>query len=324
MKQSNGFRYAGLIYYGNCLCGTMLPPTTAPESDCNAPCNGNPLETCGRNNRFSIWEDPTYPAVDLSTIVSDYTSLGCYVEGTGYRAVSYRQDQLDSNSLTTEECLSAWGNEYYPLAATEFGGECYCSYMLQGGITPAPATDCNMACTGNPTKICGGPDRLNLYEAKILESTQPCGSNPPPPPQTCSGTAYGYVAPPGPGQSTTFISLGIGKNWGWVITGSTPPTISGTLYLGAGGNDISKATAVGTFTIAHMGSKLVVTYNAFSPWYLSSTHFYYGSAPPAKIAPGQFGYKHDLAASITTDSHSIAFDPSKTTYIVHAGIAYAC
>jgi WSC domain len=320
LKQSNGFRYAGLLYYGNCLCGTMLPPP-APEADCNFLCNGDPTQTCGANQRISIWKDPTYPAVDLSTIVSDYVSLGCYTEGTGYRAVTYRQDQLSSSSLTTQACLSACGNEYYPLAATEFAGECYCGYILQGGSVPAPSTDCNMACTGDATEICGGPSRLNLYEAKILESTKPCGSNPPPPPSTCSGTAYGYATAGGLDQ--TFVSLGIGKNWGWVISGSPP--ISGTLYLGAGGNDISKATAVGTFTIAHVGSKLVVTYNTNAPWYVSSTHFYYGTTYPSKIAPGQFGNKHDgFPASTTTDQYSITFDPTKSTYIIHAGIAYTC
>jgi hypothetical protein len=95
--------------------------------------------------------------------------------------------------------------------------------------------------------------------------------------------------------------------------------------LGAGGNDIRKATAVGTFTIAHVGSKLVVTYNINAPWYLSSTHFYYGNTYPSKIAPGQFGNKHDgFPAGTTTDQYAITFDPTMSTYIVHAGIAYAC
>jgi hypothetical protein len=323
MKQSNGFKYAGLVYYGNCICGTVLPPS-APEADCNASCNGNAAQTCGQNQRISIWQDPTYPSVDLSTIASQYAPLGCYTEGTGYRAVTYRQDQLSSTSLTTEACLAACGNQYYPLAATEYGGECYCGSMLQGGSAAAASGDCNMACTGDATEICGGPSRLNLYEAKILESTQPCGSNPPPPPSTCGGTAYGYAT--SSGQDKTFISLGIGKNWGWVITGSvmTQP-ISGNLYLGAGGNDLSKATIVGSFTIQHVGSKLIVTYNTQAPWYLSATHFYYGSTYPSKIAPGQFGYKHDsFAAGSTIDTFSIPYDSSKTTYIVHAAIGYAC
>lgn len=160
---------------------------------------------------------------------------------------------------------------------------------------------------------------MTAYEAKILESTEPCGSAPPPPPSTCYGTAYGYI----PGKSETFVALGIAKNWGWVETGKPP--LSGPLYLGAGGNDISKATIVGSFSIAAVGSNLVLTYQTNAPWYLSSTHLYYGSAPPSKVAPGQFGNTHDgLLAGTTTDTFTIPLDAKKTKYIVHAGISYAC
>ncbi|KAH6667731.1 WSC domain-containing protein [Halenospora varia] len=202
--KSNGFRYAGLIYYSECVCGTVFPPI-APETERSAPCNGNPSQKYGADQRFSIWEDPTYAAVDQATITSQYEALGCYTEGSGYHA-----DQLDANTLTTEACLEACGAQLYPLAATEFAGECYCGAMLQGGSVEAPETECNMACNGAPNEICGGPSRLHLYEADILKSSQPCGESPPPPPATCKGTAYGYA----PGKSATFISLGIGKNWG--------------------------------------------------------------------------------------------------------------
>ncbi|KAF7509242.1 hypothetical protein GJ744_008302 [Endocarpon pusillum] len=317
--KSNGFKYAALIYYGYCYCGTKLPEP-APEADCNTPCNGNPSQICGANQRYSVWQDTTYPAVDPTTIASQYTPLGCYTDnGSRSRAISYRQDQLDFNTLTTGACLDACGKQNYPFAGTEFGGECYCGYQLLDGSAPTSSAECSTSCTGDATQTCGGPGRLSVYEAKILESTQPCGSAPPPPPSTCDGTAYGYV----PGQSETFVSLGIGKNWGWVLTGKPP--LSGPLYLGAGGNDISKATVVGSFTITAVGKNLVVTYTTNAPWYLSTTHFYYGSAPPSKIAPGQFGNTHGgLLAGTTTDTFTIPLDAKNTKYIVHAGISYAC
>lgn len=31
-----------------------------------------------------------------------------------------------------------------------------------GGVT-APETDCTMPCTGSPTELCGGAERLNYY-----------------------------------------------------------------------------------------------------------------------------------------------------------------
>ncbi|OCK74591.1 WSC-domain-containing protein, partial [Lepidopterella palustris CBS 459.81] len=202
--KSNGFRYAGLIYYGNCLCGTMLPAVQAPDSECDTPCNGNPLEMCGGNNRYSIYQDNTYPAVDLTTISSQYVAKGCYSEGVGYRAVSYRQDALNFSTMTIETCLTACGNELYPLAGLEYYGECYCGYMLQGGSAQVADSNCAAPCNGNPSEICGGGGYLNLYEATILESTMPCSNAPPPPPpSTTSSTTTSSSPPPPPPPSTS-------------------------------------------------------------------------------------------------------------------------
>jgi glucan 1,3-beta-glucosidase len=40
-----------------------------------------------------------------------------------------------------------------------------CGHALQNGNGPAPDGNalCNMACNGDPTETCGGPNRLNLY-----------------------------------------------------------------------------------------------------------------------------------------------------------------
>jgi hypothetical protein len=120
----------------------------------------------------------------------------------------------------------------------------------------------------------------------------------------------------------TFTSLGIDKSWDWVI--QCPVPVSGNLYMGAGGNNISKATIVGTFTVAKVGSNLVVNYTTNAPWYLSSTHFYYSTNYPSKIAPGQFGNGHTLQTAVTTGSFTISYDASKTIYIAHASINYRC
>jgi hypothetical protein len=38
-----------------------------------------------------------------------------------------------------------------------------CGNSLASGSGSAPTSDCNMACSGNATEACGGPNRLNLY-----------------------------------------------------------------------------------------------------------------------------------------------------------------
>jgi len=60
------------------------------------------------------------------------------------------------------------------------------------------------------TPVCGDAGYLNLYEATVLETTQPCSTLPPPLPGTCGSTAYGYATSAGDVHKI-FISLGMGR-----------------------------------------------------------------------------------------------------------------
>jgi hypothetical protein len=102
--KGNGYRYAGLEYYGSCYCGNAIQGPPADPSQCNAPCTGNTAETCGGANTLSIWEDPTFLPVNPSTI-SDYVSLGCYTEASNNNRALIFQQNITSSTMTTEICL---------------------------------------------------------------------------------------------------------------------------------------------------------------------------------------------------------------------------
>ncbi|KAG8416535.1 hypothetical protein J3458_007117 [Metarhizium acridum] len=78
--KGNGFRYAGLEYYGVCFCGATVNGAQLDESKCSFPCSGNKTETCGGDNTLSIWQDPTFPKSPNDVTVDDYKSLGCYTD----------------------------------------------------------------------------------------------------------------------------------------------------------------------------------------------------------------------------------------------------
>ncbi|KAL9601363.1 MAG: hypothetical protein Q9219_002539 [cf. Caloplaca sp. 3 TL-2023] len=179
--KGNNFRYAGIEYYGECYCGNSIRGVQAADNACTFQCTGNKTQTCGGNKLVSVFMDPAYPPSDSSDIL-DYTPEGCYTEGYNGRAVAFRQDQLSSTNLTTKGCLSACKSQYFPLAATEYGGECYCGVVLGNGTASAPDSDCSTKCTGDSTEICGGRSRLNLYVASDLMSTEPCSPFVLPPP----------------------------------------------------------------------------------------------------------------------------------------------
>jgi len=65
----------------------------------------------------------------------------------------------------------------------------------------------------------------------------------------------------------------------------------------------------GTVNIWNDATHLYVQYdNTDSGWEMAVTHVYVGTAPPPKLAPGKFPYKHDLVPPQTEDLYRIPLD----------------
>ncbi|KAI5928595.1 WSC domain-containing protein [Camillea tinctor] len=178
--KGNGYRFAGLGYYGVCYCGQTVSTALLDEPECSFPCTGNSSQTCGGDTQVNLWMDPTFLDLDDQT-TDDYVSVGCWTDDSSEgKALFYRQDSLESSTMTTETCLNSCLAGGYPFAGTEYGGECYCGVVIGNGTALASdATTCNMPCNGNANQTCGGPSRLSLYLAKDLQSLEPCGWTPP-------------------------------------------------------------------------------------------------------------------------------------------------
>ncbi|KAL2074513.1 hypothetical protein VTL71DRAFT_8291 [Oculimacula yallundae] len=171
--KGNDYQYAGLEYGQECFCGASVNNVQADEADCDFSCTGDNTEICGGNNRISIYQDPTFPVVDPTTI-SDYQKLGCYSEGSNGRSLAWRQNQVNASTMTVENCLTACKSGGYSFSGVEYGQECYCGVVLGNGTLPVDDSKCNLPCKGDATETCGGRSTLDLYVAKDLESTEPC------------------------------------------------------------------------------------------------------------------------------------------------------
>ncbi|KAK4157999.1 WSC domain-containing protein [Chaetomidium leptoderma] len=226
--KGNGYRYAGLVYYGVCYCGSTVNGPEVEESQCNLPCKGNSSQTCGGDNIFSVYTDPTFPIEDVT--VEDYDSLGCWTDDSSMgRALTYRQDKVDGATLTTEKCLLACRDGGFPFAGTEFGGECYCGVVIGNGTFAAPAGECDMACNGDSSQTCGGRGRLNLFVSDELQSLEPCGYEPPVssssvvPPTSTSTSSVQTTSPPIT-STTTQPPITTTSSSACVSTTVVPPT----------------------------------------------------------------------------------------------------
>ncbi|KAF4631679.1 hypothetical protein G7Y89_g6452 [Cudoniella acicularis] len=167
-------------------------------------------------------------------------------------------------------------------AGLPFQATTYCNALRNGETAQCliPLTDM-MAQTGSP--ICPQSGKILYYI--ITEAGMLGGGGVP------AGTALG---------SGIMIGATGCNRWGWYFA-PTPAQltagISGTIYVGAGGNDITKGLDAGTWSAQLVGNSIVVTYlmyNGNGPdgqfYTLSQVHVYASCAIPTKCAPGGYTY----------------------------------
>jgi len=65
------------------------------------------------------------------------------------------------SNMTVEMCLSFCGSNTF--AGLEYTKECWCSPYLSSIAALLLDSDCNLACEGNSSEICGGSLRLSVY-----------------------------------------------------------------------------------------------------------------------------------------------------------------
>ncbi|KAG9055491.1 hypothetical protein FS842_002072 [Serendipita sp. 407] len=133
-------------------------------------CSGDSTTLCGGPNRLNLYKYTGTNLPAAPTVLASYNnwySKGCYTDSVVNRALTV---QSFKDSMTVEMCIDACANAGHIVAGLEFGTECYCGDALP----TTPATDnCIMPCGGDSSHICGGPNRLNVYQKRLEDPWAP-------------------------------------------------------------------------------------------------------------------------------------------------------
>lgn len=114
-------------------------------------------------------------------------------------------------------------------------------------------------------------------------------------------------------------SLGLARNrWGWAIRRSDTGTTVHNIYAGAGLNDISRGTLVGTVSINWNRTTATVTYALVSGVVMTEAHLYAGTTAPTTIAPGQYGNNASFLTPTSSHTFTVPLAGSVAWFIVHA------
>ena len=98
---------------------------------------------------------------------SPWSYQGCWVDNAHGRILATQNP--DNATLTVESCVSMCQAGGYSVAGMEYSRQCFCGNALINGATKASADNqCNMACAGNSTEMCGAGNRMSIYSNGTL------------------------------------------------------------------------------------------------------------------------------------------------------------
>lgn len=137
----------------------FTPESSARYLSFNLECNPTPA-TPGCSEMTLLLDDVTW--TDPGHVC--WTPLGCHIDSVSNRILP-DHGRLPNwpHTTTIQSCQQACGNQGHIYAGLEFGVECFCGDALVGS-TLAPASECNMPCSGSSQQLCGGPDRIDVYQ----------------------------------------------------------------------------------------------------------------------------------------------------------------
>lgn len=160
---ATGNELSAVEYGGECYCAASLPAASLKTTDdqCNMQCDGERTELCGAGYRLQIYQGVPVSAAEA---VKSMPYAGCYTDSTSQRSLAYQV----STDGTIENCLQTCYAQGYTIAGAEYASQCFCDDVVSSTMAKAAESDCNMPCSGDAQEICGGSDRLSIYNSTAL------------------------------------------------------------------------------------------------------------------------------------------------------------
>ncbi|KAL8372205.1 hypothetical protein RB595_001818 [Gaeumannomyces hyphopodioides] len=209
------------------------------------------------------------------------------------------------------------------------------SYRCTNCYVPCPSSSTTQTASSSTTTSTSTTSTSTTTSSTSTTSTSTSSStttSSTPTPTVCSyGTAFGYRD--AANSITLNTQSGNGCNrWGWYTTPTLAELqagISGSLLVGAGGNNVGAATNVGTWTaVASPTGGVTVTYSLVPPYTLGKVHIDLDCLPIDTCAPGQYTFRSPtfpaaglpVYANPTPLQYPTCSGGSRAYLIVHAAV----
>ncbi|XP_018325913.1 xylosyltransferase oxt isoform X2 [Agrilus planipennis] len=97
-------------------------------------------------------------------------ALGCFKDKNNSRLLSGFYAKYEKTN-SPEHCLGICLQSGFPFAGVQYANECFCGTDKPPSSAKLPDSSCNMKCSGNVNKVCGGYFTINVFETGIKRPT---------------------------------------------------------------------------------------------------------------------------------------------------------
>lgn len=139
----------------------------APKAAATSVAANNAAATSAAASAGPISTGSSSSSTSNTTLPSGWTAAGCYSDSLSSRALTGETFAWWGEKITTSNCAAHCAEKGFSLAGTEYGGQCFCGNELNSSTKQADS-DCNMACDGDSTQMCGGSLRLSVISSKVM------------------------------------------------------------------------------------------------------------------------------------------------------------
>ncbi|KAL5332144.1 hypothetical protein BJX70DRAFT_385026 [Aspergillus crustosus] len=137
-----------------------LTPTTTLSSTKTSSTETSSTETSSTETS-STETSSGQPTPTTVSDIDDFSAIDCLADGMDDR-VLVSDDDESSSEMTPERCVKFAQDGAWKYAGVEYSSQCFVGNTLH---TDDKDNDgCNMPCTGDKEKLCGGEGRIQIYE----------------------------------------------------------------------------------------------------------------------------------------------------------------
>ncbi|KAL5334298.1 hypothetical protein BJX70DRAFT_405543 [Aspergillus crustosus] len=141
---------------------TSTTKTTTTSKTTSKTTTQTSSSTTKSSTSTSSTSSSTQPTPTIVREIGSFTFSACLADSTDDQVLVADSDS-STTGMTPERCVELARDGAWRYAGVEYSSECYVGNTIHSSDND-PKDDCDMVCSGNDNQLCGGRNRIQVYE----------------------------------------------------------------------------------------------------------------------------------------------------------------